>query len=97
MNLKDGPQASRTPMCDRSVQAFTLEVVIQEAVVLATWCIAENTADTTEKEYDDGDPHAARSTSASATYLCLSFIATLAAKFKWLVPLFSLFLFKLVK
>ncbi len=84
-------------MCDRSVQAFTLEVVIQEAVVLAAWCIAENTADTTEKEYDDGDPHAARSTSASATYLCLSFIATLAAKFKRLVPLFSLFLFKLVK
>ncbi len=97
MNLKDGPQASRTPMCDRSVQAFTLEVVIQEAVVLATWCIAENTADTTEKEYDDGDPHAACSTSASANYLCIAFIATLTAKFKWLVPLFSLFLFKLVK
>ena len=84
-------------MCYRPVQAFTFEVVIEEAVVLAARRITENTADTAEEEYDYGNPHAASSTSASATNLCIAFIAALAAKFKWLMSQVSLFPFKLVQ
>ena len=97
MYLYDGGLASRTPMIDRPMQTFALQVVIYVAVVLSARCIAENTANATKKEQKDHHPHTTRHTRASAADFGQTFVAAFAAVvFEGFPMHISLLLFELI-